>query len=452
MLALLKMTLFRRLGYLMASLLLVTCSISGGSGAGTGDEGTRAPLPATASGTIAFVNVNLVAMDTERVVPLQTVVVEEGRISAIGATSEGAIPDGVVQIDARGLYLMPGLADMHVHLLDSKDLFLFLANGITTIRIMWGFNSVLGWRAEVDNGALLGPKMHVASPGLDGPPGFWPGTVVVRNAEEGRAAVTAQKAAGYDFIKVYSSLSLSAYDAILETAAQEGIRVVGHQPNSVSLEHLIASGGHASIAHVAGFRRSLINNPALATAMRDADVWSGPTITVQMRTFAEATDWQNSSVWRYLSPEFRRWMESSQARPIGGASQSFHRERNQALRILRDAGAGLLLGTDNGIRVVLPGYSIHEELVHLSDAGLTPFEILRAGTSDAARFLGTSDHEGTVAVGNLANLLLLRANPLEDVRNVSQQAGVMVRGQWLSSTKIQEMLEERAAAYEADTN
>lgn len=446
-----KTTFYRMFSLFLTSMFLATCSISGSSGVDTGDGG-RPTLPETASGTIAFVDVNVVSMESERVLQRQTVIVEDGWITAIGAVDEVALPEGALEIDGRGTYVMPGLADMHVHLIDSKDLFLFLANGITTIRIMWGFDDVLTWRDQVAEGITLGPTVYAASPGLDGPPGFWPGTVVVRNAQEGRAAVAAQKAAGYDFIKVYSSLSLNAYDAILGAAAQEGIRVVGHQPNSVSLEHLIASGGHESIAHVAGFRRSLINNPALATAMRDANVWSGPTITVQMRTLAQANDWRNSSIWRYLSPELRGWMQNSQAQPIGAAPQSFHRERNQALRILRDAGAGMLLGTDNGIRVVLPGYSIHEELVHLSEAGLTPFEILRAGTSDAARFLGTSDFEGTVAVGNLANLLVLHANPLEDVRHVSQQAGIMLKGQWFSASKIQEMLEERAAAYEANSN
>lgn len=436
----------------LSPLLVATCSLSDGSDLGlpnpngTPDSVTLDPLVETAEGQVAFVDINVVPMDSERVLTNQTVVVDGGRITALGPATDVTVPDEAIRLDGTGRYLMPGLADMHVHLLAEEDLLLFVANGITTIRIMWGYDDVLTWRNRANRGDILAPKVYTTSPGLDGPPGYWPLTVIVRNAAEGRAAVAAQKAAGYDFIKVYSSLSRSSYDAIMEAAADHNIRVMGHLPNSVSLEHAIAS-GQASIAHVSSIRRAVTSNPDLARAMRDADVWGGPTITVQMRTIAEANAWQNHPAWQYLSSDLRNFMETPQARPRGSAGQGFHNERNRAIRTLRDAGVGLLLGTDNGIRAVLPGYSIHEELHYLVEAGLTPFEALRAGTADAARFLRTTADEGTIAVGKRANVLLLNANPLDDVRHVARRSGVMLRGQWFSEAKLQAMLSERAQTY-----
>src|SRR4051812_34075948 len=201
------------------------------------------PLPAEeGSGEVAFVGVTVVPMDTERRVPDQTVVVRHGRIAEIGPSSTVQVPAGALRIDGQGRFLMPGLADMHVHLYTRDDLLLFLANGVTFVRNMWGAPYDLVWRARIEQGSLLGPTIYTAGPLLDGSPPIWNGSVVVETAADAERVVTGQKKAGYDFIKVYKKLLPEAYDAIAATAKREGMTFGGHVPAAVGLEHALAAG------------------------------------------------------------------------------------------------------------------------------------------------------------------------------------------------------------------
>lgn len=252
------------LAFLPVSLLLALASScgggSGGSQPGWGGGGvavgppfpeivdeTGVPPSSTAS-RIAFVDVNLVSMSDQSIMPEQTVIVEDGIVTTIGDTNDVPIPGVADAIDGTGRYLMPGLADMHVHPItgdDSEsDLLLQLAAGVTTIRIMWGGTGHLDWKARIEAGDLLGPRLYIASPGLEGDPPFWPGSVVVTTDAEARAAVQEQAAAGFDFIKVYNQLQLEPYEAIIDEARTLDMPVVGHVPGALTADFAITAGQH----------------------------------------------------------------------------------------------------------------------------------------------------------------------------------------------------------------
>ncbi len=237
----------------------------------TADPPMPPPGPATVSADVAFVNVNIVPMDADRVLESQTVLVGREGIVQIGPTDQVAIPDSALRIDGTGQYLLPGLADMHVHWTSNttselrNDNFLFLANGVTTIRVMWGSNFALRRRDEIIQGLAPGPTVYIASPGMDGPGGPW-NTPAVTTTSQAQQTVRQYKADGYDFIKVYNALQPSIYRAIIDEARAQNIRVVGHVPGAVGVETVLAS-GQASLEHFIGFRL------AASRPCRSADVF-----------------------------------------------------------------------------------------------------------------------------------------------------------------------------------
>ena len=195
-------------------------------------------------------------------------------ISEIGPTSSVVIPDSVARIDATDWYLMPGVADMHVHLIPTEesvnDLFLFLANGVTTIRIMWGDSEFVKWREQVARDDLLGPTIYCASPGLDGPPGYWP-TAVVSDVADARAKVVAYKAAGYDFIKVYNLLPPVVYQAIFDEASIQGLPVIGHIPRAVGFSKAVTA-GHYSMEHLLGYAPHVTSDSSYAVSQKQKEI------------------------------------------------------------------------------------------------------------------------------------------------------------------------------------
>jgi imidazolonepropionase-like amidohydrolase len=447
---------------------------------------------------IAFVHANVVPMDSERVLADRTVVVRGGRIEAVGPSADLAIPEDVLAVDAGGHYLMPGLADMHVHVWTEADFLLFLANGVTTVRNMWGSEQQLDWRARIENGELLGPTIYTAGPLMDGSPPIWDGSTVIETAEDAQRAVRDQKEAGYDFIKIYNRLSLEAYEALLASARDQGMPAAGHVPDAVGLDAVLAS-GQVAIEHLGGYGDATVieGSPmdlppgrsiselnratadalkqiqsgemafsdlyddakliAYAEATRDAGVWNVPTIVVfQEIPSDEADEVFSRPEMRYVDPLTRATWDPSTTFYYDGLSDDEIRlmRRWNDLRLhraeaLHEAGARLLLGTDTPNPFVVPGFSIHEELANLVAAGLTPYEAIRAGTRDGAEFLGDLDEWGTLEVGKRADMILLDANPLDDVGNVNGRAGIVVRGRWLSEAKLRSGLEDLAASYEA---
>jgi imidazolonepropionase-like amidohydrolase len=418
---------------------------------------------------VAFINVNVIPMDRQRVLRDQTVIVSDGHIIAIGAASRVAIPHGAFIVQSRGKYLIPGLADMHTHVFGEKEYLLYVAKGVTTIRNMWGFPSDLEWRAKIAKGEKLGPTIYTAGTIIDGNPPQLRGSKAIDKPEEADQIVKAQKEAGYDFIKVYNRLKPDVYDAIVDAANKYGIRVVGHVPRAVGLEHVLAR-KQASVEHLMGYPEvvkadgtaapadwsSVFDEKkmrAIAKSTRSAGVWNCPTLVVNAKLEMSPTEVESflsQPEFKYVPPQLRRMSPapSKDDRPLDAAIRR-RRENNRSrmVKFLHDAGARLLLGTDTGNPYLIPGISAHEELRLLVAAGLSPYEALRAGTRDAAEFLNGLEEFGTISVGKRADMVLLNDNPLKNIENSERISGVMVRGRWLPQIELQRMLDEQVASY-----
>lgn len=385
-----------------------------------------------ASSTLAITDVNVLPLDREVVLPHQTVLISGNSILKIGPSTEVEVPNEARVIPGTGRFLVPGLADMHAHPKRSEgrgpgD---YLREGITVLRVMAGHPSHLEFRELVRSGKAPGPIVFVAGQPLTSSDHFRSHRRVT-SAEEGRIAVREQVAEGYDFIKVYSLLSLEAFDGIMEEANRLGIPVVGHVSDQVPIEHAM-NAGLASVEHLFGYfwplesasstlqgkwaPRRLFHAveidperlPAIAAATAAAGVWNCPTL------------WRKAN---YLtSPLAKEAWETPSLRALGESN------RRQLVKALHDAGAGLLAGTDDQPAI------LREELGLLVEAGLSPYDALRTATVNAGEFLGLTGY-GTIAVGKDANLLLLEANPLADIANTKGVVGVVVNGVWIPRGK-----------------
>ena len=430
---------------------------------------------------IAFVDANLVPMNNERVLGNQTVIVDHDKITTIGEADKVRVPSNALRIDARGKYLMPGLADMHTHTWGEADFFLFIANGVTTIRNMWGSSRQLAWRKRIAKGSLLGPTIYTAGPLIDGKPPIWNSSKVVETREQAEEEVAREKKLGYDFVKVYNRLSLEAFQTIVAAAKKHGLPVAGHIPDQVGLEAALKAGQN-SIEHLTGYinaieaddsptkgrhdresRRKAIDFvdeakiPRVIASTVAANAWNCVTLVVTQK-FVSAEDAEKllrDERMKFVSPEWlASWDPSKDFRLKDLTQADFERiRRADAMKArltlkLHKAGARLLLGTDTPNPYVIPGFSIHEELQNLVSAGLSPYEAIRAGTRDSAEFLDALDEFGTIEVGKRADLILLDANPLRNVDNVSRRVGVTVRGKWFREEELVGMLNQLAATYE----
>lgn len=369
--------------------LVLACSNAASPG------GLDAPGGAVRSDLFAFVGVEVVPMDVETVLSDQTVVVRDGVIETVGPTGSVDVPEGAVTIDGEGRWLMPGLADMHVHL-NSDDVETYLGHGITTVRNMWGFTALPEIVARVEGGDLLGPRIRTLSPGIDGPPVRWPQTQLITDPALADSMVQVQLGRGHRTLKVYSDLSLGVYDSIVAAAHRRDMEFAGHLPFAVSVEHALRS-GQKSVEHLLGYRaRPREEWAALVALTVEEGTWNCPTLAILRR-----------------------------ANPAGASL------RADLVRMLHEGDAPLLAGTDSGIDVTQPGVSIHEELDLLVAAGLTPYEALRAATVEGARYFGEDDLWGAVRVGMRGDLLLLGANPLLDTSATDRHEGVLRGDLWL---------------------
>lgn len=414
---------------------------------------------------VAFVNVNVVPMDEERVLERQTVIIRYGQIEAVGPVDAVEAPEDAERVECESCYLMPGLADMHTHLVYGNrhwdnDLFLFLANGVTATRVMWGSAQYLSWREAIASGAVVGPRLFVASPGMDGPTGHWAASEPpITTPAQAWQAVAAYKRAGYDWIKIYTDLTPEVFAAVMEAARAHGMKVVGHPPTRVGFLNAAAAGQY-SMEHLMGIGEMASSTGSTATGdldpailaeaaavLRDAGVWSTPTLAIATMSQDRVPELRERPEMRFVSPQFKAWFDDP--RSAGPSRRNERRENNlkQIVKALREAGARLLLGVDSGFRYALPGYSIHDELEMMVGAGLTPYQVIRTGTADAAEFLERAHEMGTVEAGKRADLILLQENPLADVAKIRKRAGVMAAGRWFSEKRLREKLEGIALVY-----
>lgn len=444
-----------------------------GSGSGAAAEAGGAAAAAD-SADYAFIGVSVVPMDEERVLPSQTVLVLGDRIVAIGDADETSVPEGAERIDGQGKYLMPGLAEMHAHVpsgqaggpdFTERVLLLYLANGITTIRGMLGAPVHLELRTQANRGEVLSPRIYTSGPSINGNS--------IPSADSARRAVRHQKLAGYDFLKIHPGLSRAAFEALDRVADSLGIGFAGHVPDDVGLERALEA-GYLSIDHLDGYAQALVRDgmdasempPSFfganlvdymdeaklgptAAATREAGVWNVPTQSL-IESIVLPDDPQEMAArpeMRYMPPEIvANWVEAKQdvledENYSADLARRFVEIRRKLIKALNDAGAGLLLGSDAPQVFQVPGWSMRAELSSLVAAGLTPYEALTTGTRNVAVYFDELDQWGTVEAGKVADLLLLEANPLEDVGNVGRLAGVMRGGRWLPRAELDEILE-----------
>ncbi len=424
--------------------------------------------PHVAADTTAFINVNVVPMTADTVLPAQTVLVDGGIITAIGDVDDVPIPRDALAIDGTDRYLMPGLAEMHAHVpaANSSELdryfTLFVVNGITSIRGVLGHRSHLLLRQRIIDGEIFGPRLTTSGPSLNGS--------TVNGASDGSRQVRGQAAAGYDFIKVHPGLSTEEFTAIAETANEIGIPYSGHVPVAAGLD-LALQLGMAAIDHLDGYFAALLpanstgaggyggffdvmlaaeldtdGIEAIAAATVAAGTWNVPTQTLiehrlsdvsvdELRNRPEMQYMPETILPKWLAARERLWSESGFDPEVARLAVEI---RRSLILALHRAGAQLLLGSDAPQVFNVPGFSAHRELDLLVESGLSPFEALQTGTTAPAEFLGTNT--GSVQTGKDADLLLLNANPLVDISNSRRIHGVMLRGQWLPARELEARL------------
>jgi imidazolonepropionase-like amidohydrolase len=412
---------------------------------------------------VAFVDVNVVPMSRDGILERQTVIVRGNRIAEVGPAARVKAPAGATTINGSGKYLMPAFAEMHGHFpnpnagpeLTENVLFLYVANGVTTVRGMQGQLPHIELKARIARGELLGPRLWVPGPGLSGNSAPTP--------EMGRRLVEEQHAAGFDHLKIHEGLSRETYDTIVAAAKRVGLRFGGHVPDAVGVHHALES-GQASIDHLDNYVETIGGpdsaNDAKLQAVVDATcksrAWTVPTLAL-WETFMGTADAEVLAARpevRYVPQAWRNnWIQQLSQIRQGNQQSPRQREstlalRRRILKALQTAGCPIAFGTDSPQLYSVPGFSMHREMSSMAAAGLTPQQILVSGTRNAARYFGAEQEFGSVAAGLRADLILLNGNPLTDLANVGRRAGVMVNGRWLPEAEIQARLERIAAAYQ----
>ncbi|GIF77275.1 amidohydrolase family protein [Asanoa siamensis] len=489
------MNIFRR------AVLAGAAGLAAGAAVGPGGRATAAPRSAADDAVTAITHVTVIDATGAPAKRDMTVLLRGDRIIAVEPSRvAGAVP-GAHVVDGRGRYLIPGLANMHNHTFDGAEIEvpLHVVNGVTTVRDMSANEDTSRWRREIEAGTRLGPRWTIGSPIVDGAPSLWEGLgapyISVATAAEARATVRAQKDAGADFIKVYTRLSRAAFFAIADEARRQRIPFLGHLSDFVqmteasdvglaSIEHLfqvwydtssreeslrrlvasvpIAGGeynGWLNKMHPYEYAaaRSYDRRKATAVFARLARNGTRVTPTLMLHTFTDRPGEtpMNDPRYAYFPAATREfWHYALDAIYLNGRTpeqdargREIYERRLRLVHDLDRAGVPLMAGTDNGTAFLMPGFSLHDELVRLAQAGLSNMRVLQTATLEPARYLGVRDR-GTIARGNVADLVLLDADPLRDIRNTTRIHSVVVRGCVLSPADRARMLAEvkKAAA------
>lgn len=420
-----------------------------------------------------------------------TVVIDGGRITAIGRSAKMQVPEDAEFVDGSGKFLIPGFWDLHVHFFDAeRTLPLFVANGVLGVRELGGpMDDVMRWRADAVSGKIVSPRIVTAGRILDGePPSSRPEyTDVVKTPDEGRRAVRELKARGADLIKVYDVLSRETYFAIANEAKNQKLPFVGHTPTAISSIEA-SHAGQRSIEHLGKILEDSSGSPdkvktAGSEQIKDGDffafttrlgraydaaiatysekkareifahfrknkTWQVPTLVVKYgRTFIDELDAKGEPRAKYLPAAQREYWKPkvgffSRYRTPSyiTAQKAYFKNEMELVGDMHRAGVGILAGTDSTAAYVIPGFSLHDELTLFVEAGLTPMRALQTATRNPAEYLGELDQHGTIEVSKLANLILLDANPLDNIKNTTRINAVIQNGRYLSRSELDRML------------
>ncbi len=432
-------------------------------------------------------NVTVVDVRTGALRPDQTVILEGHHIASITPSKSAKYSGDARRVNCRGLFLIPGLWDMHVHLAfgdwfpgaQEISLPLFVANGVTGVRDMGSeLDIVQGWRNDIEAGRLVGPRIYTSGPMLDGPKPRFPSSIAVITTEDGRRAVADLKRHGADFIKLQSLIPRDAVFAIAEEARKEEIPFEGHVPDSVrasemsraemeSFEHLIGIFEGSSAAEDDFLKGNKTEGRFLATydAPRAASLaatlaknqtWQCPTLVWERGgNLIDVTDFGQDARVKYVPASWKTktWKRFTDEIIQGYGTddlptrKKFLDKELEVVGMLHKTGVRFLAGTDTPAGVyVFPGFSLHEELHRFVAAGFTPLEALQTATINPARFFGLENQLGAIEKGRLADLVLLSANPLEDIANTQKIAGVVVNGRYFNRAELDQMLGRVEAA------
>lgn len=416
----------------------------------------------------------------------RTVIVRDGKI--VGIASSKARTDSKrpgTHIDGSGKFLIPGLWDMHVHMVfgdwfprgKEVTLPLFIANGITGVRDMGGELEVLQqWRKEIAAGTLIGPRMVLSGPMLDGPQARFPSSIAIKSPEDVRRAVDDLKRRGADFIKLQSLIPREAVFAIADEARKQGVPFVGHVPDAVRASEA-SNAGQKSFEHLIGIfegssplEDEFLKGPkgpgkflstydparaaALFALLAKNHTWQCPTLVWERggnlldeaetgfahdaRAKYVPASWKDGTWKRFTDQIIHEFNTDDLA-----TRKRFVEKELEVVNAMHKAGIPFLAGTDTPPGVyIFPGFSLHEELQRFVAAGFTPMEALQTATLNPAKFLGMEDRLGTVEKGKLADMVLLDANPLDDIRNTQKIAAVVANGRYLSRADLDKMLAE----------
>ena len=445
------------------------------------------PRTDQSAATLVITHVTVIDATGAPAQPDATVVVRGDRITEIGKTGKAPMPKAARVVDGRGKFLIPGLWDMHVHL-DFRDyLQLFIANGVTGVRVMWGDPQHHAWREEIEAGSLLGPRMKIASPIIDGPKPYWPGSVSVANEAEARQAVATAKKHGADFVKIYQFLPRALYFDLADESKKEGISFEGHLSVTVraeegsragqkSFEHLVGilpavstrsdelfkaaqddfaamqSRGKFEELHDSPLGREMLATystekvAALSAVFKSNGTWQCPTLVLlHMFAYGNEADFRNDPRLKYLPPHLKRSWDPTKlegertAQDFDYSRREFDRDL-QVVGAMGKAGVGILAGTDSQNPYTFYGFSLHDELGFLVQAGLSPMQALQAATLNPALFFGMEKDLGTIQKGKIADLILLDANPLDAIGNTKRIDAVIYGGKFYSRAALDQML------------
>lgn len=413
-----------------------------------------------AEADIVIDNVTVISVDDGQAISGQQVIVSGDRIIAVGAKGSVSIPEGARFIDGSGKYLIPGFAEMHGHIPPpsqgaqaiSDTLFLYLSNGVTTVRGMLGSDGQLELRRKAMAGEIASPTLYLAGPSFNGNS--------VSSPTQAQTKVSDQVAEGWDLLKIHPGLTRAEYDAMDAKADELGIEYGGHIPADVGLIRALET-KQRTIDHVDGYIVYLDGAAApvadadilaIVRKTKDAGVGIVPTQAL-WRSLVGASDrakLKSLPELKYISKNVRdNWFRRLDASPSANseAPKIHHANRQRILKVMADEGVEILFGTDAPQIFSVPGFSIHHEIKTMLDAGMTPSQILASGTSVVGDYFSEKDTFGRIAAGNRADLVLLNGNPLENMENLQNPAGVMHRGNWLSREDINRRLSEIEARH-----
>ncbi len=410
--------------------------------------------------SLVFTHVTVIDATGSPAKPDMTVVITGEHIATLGKTGEVRIPKNAQIVNAAGKFLIPGLWDMHVHIFNHVSrrppntwyFPLFVANGVTSVREMWtkpqDMSQVLEWRRQFAEGTFTLPRIAAVGTVVDGQPSTWPNTDTVATPEEARRMVRQIKDAGVDFVKTYSNLSRDSYFAIVDEAKKQNIPFAGHVPFAVGADEA-SNAGQRSMEHLNQVLETCSSKEQELLRVPAKD-WSSAYDKLMVDTYDDRKC--RKLRLKYVpADEQDRWKPYiARQKKLSEDEKNLKKKVWQAhfalVEAMRHAGVEFMTGTDVGNEYIYPGFSLHDELELLVKAGLSPMEALQTATRNPAEFLGVLDRLGTVEKGKLADLVLLDANPLEDVGNTRKIAAVVVNGRLITKSELQQMLADAESA------